>query len=86
MVHSKSCSFNGYVQILISDLKTRKSAQVLTTWRNFKEKKNQTMNDLDGLDEMCVKKLDKLEMVKITPINEGGKSEKKYVGILIVMG
>lgn len=50
------------------------------------KKKNQTMNDLDGLDEMCVKKLDKLEMVKITPINEGGKSEKKYVGIFIVMG
>lgn len=46
-------SFNGYVQIFISDLKTRKSSQVHTTGRNFKEKKiNQTMNDLDGPDEM----------------------------------
>lgn len=44
------------------------------------------MNDLDGLDSRWNVSWETRQIGEITLINEGEKSEKKYVGILIVMG
>lgn len=60
------CSdLNGYVQIFRLDLRTRKKRQICTAGRILKQKMK-TSNDLDGPDEFYVKKLDKLEIAKIT--------------------